>query len=212
MKIEKDLKFDLEDFCIPSHYQNDVEYVMIPHGLIQDRVEKLAEQIVNETSDGELVACCILKGGHLFYSDLMNAVKRKRKVVNAKLEQVRLQLEFIRVKSYHNTTSTGTVDIQGCDLAGLKGKHVLLVEDIVDTGTTMREVLKAIHPFEPKSLKVVSLLVKRTPLSNGYSPDYFGFSIPDVFCVGYCLDYNEYFRDLDHICAINDTGKEKYKQ
>eukprot|EP00835_Amoeboradix_gromovi_P000300 NODE_10_length_47437_cov_0.363429.p18 type:complete len:213 gc:universal NODE_10_length_47437_cov_0.363429:6292-6930(+) len=212
MKIEKDLKFDLEEFCIPTHYNDDVEYVMIPHGLIQDRVEKLAEQIVEETSDGSLVACCILKGGHLFYSDLMKSVKNKRRVVNARLEQVRLQLEFIRVKSYHNSHSTGKVDIQGIDLSGLKGKHVLLVEDIIDTGTTMRELLKAIHQYEPKSIKVVSLLVKRTPLSNGYTPDYYGFSIPDVFCVGYCLDYNEYFRDLDHICAISEKGKEKYKQ
>ena len=212
MRIEKDFKFDLKEFCIPSHYKNDVDYVMIPHGLVQDRIEKLAEQIVNETSEGELVACCILKGGHLFFSDLMNAIKQKRRIVNTKLEQVRLQLEFIRVKSYQNSESTGKVIIQGCDFSGLKGKNVLIVEDIVDTGRTMKEVLKAIEPFEPNSLKVVTLLVKRTPLSNGYMPDYFGFTIPDVFCVGYFFDYNDYFRDLDHICAINEAGKLKYKQ
>eukprot|EP00834_Sanchytrium_tribonematis_P002296 NODE_67_length_25542_cov_1.476831.p17 type:complete len:213 gc:universal NODE_67_length_25542_cov_1.476831:19198-19836(+) len=212
MRIEKEFQFPLEEFCIPNHYKDDVESVLIPHGLIQDKVEKLAEIIVKETKDASLVACCILKGAHLFYSDLLNAIKRKRRVVDAKLEQLPLQLEFIRVKSYHNAESTGKVEIQGINMEGLKDKHVLLVEDIVDTGNTMKNLLQEISKFSPKSVKVVSLLVKRTPLSNGYTPDYYGFSIPDTFCVGYCLDYNEYFRDLDHICAISKVGMEKYKQ
>ena len=211
MNIATDLVFPLDKFCIPRHYKDDLDYVMIPHGLIQDRVEKLAEEIVKETSDGSLIACCLLKGGFLFYSDLIKCIKNKRKIVNSEQEQVRLQLEFIKCKSYHNTGSTGKVEIEGIDLSDIKGKHVLLVEDIIDTGTTMKSVLAKIEGYGPKSVKVVSLLVKRTELSNGYVPDYYGFSIPDVFCVGYCMDYNEYFRDLDHICAINDKGINKYK-
>lgn len=67
----------------------------------------------------------------------------------------------------------------------------------------MVQLLKKLEGFAPKSVKVTSLLVKKTPKSNGYIPDYVGFSIPDEFVVGYALDYNEYFRDLDHICVIS---------
>lgn len=74
----------------------------------------------------------------------------------------------------------------------------------------MVKLLNTLEKFKPKSVKVVSLLVKRTALACGYRPDYAGFEIPDHFVVGYALDYNEYFRDLPHICVINETGKIKY--
>ena len=107
--------------------------------------------------------------------------------------------------------STGEVKIIGMDdLNVLKGKNVLIVEDIIDTGRTMKKLLKLLKEYEPKSLNVACLLRKRTPLSDGYAPHYVGFEIPDKFVVGYALDYNEYFRDLAHICAINEYGKEKY--
>lgn len=77
------------------------------------------------------------------------------------------------------------------------------MEDIIDTGTTMVRLLKRLAEIEPNSVKVTSLLIKKTPKSNGYVPDYVGFAIPDAFVVGYALDYNEYFRDLDHICVIS---------
>ena len=95
-------------------------------------------------------------------------------------------------------------------LSILKGKNILIVEDIIDTGRTMQRLLATLAKYEPKSVTVACLLRKRTPLSDGYAPHHVGFEIPDKFVVGYALDYNEYFRDLDHICAINDHGKEKY--
>lgn len=67
----------------------------------------------------------------------------------------------------------------------------------------MVHLLKKLETYQPKSIRVTSLLIKKTPKSNGYVPDYVGFSIPDEFVVGYALDYNEYFRDLDHICVIS---------
>ena len=125
----------------------------------------------------------------------------------------------------------------------LAGKNVLIVEDIIDTGRTMKKLLNTImkylmsshcpalyycRRYKPKSVKVACLLRKRTPLSSGYIPDYVGFEIPgesvlsaesfslilllDKFVVGYALDYNEYFRDLMHICEISPLGIEKYKQ
>lgn len=74
----------------------------------------------------------------------------------------------------------------------------------------MKKLLNTLTKFKPASIKVASLLVKRTPRSTGYRPDYIGFEIPDKFVVGYALDYNEYFRDLNHICIISETGKKKY--
>ena len=74
----------------------------------------------------------------------------------------------------------------------------------------MVKLLKTLEKFKLRSVKVASLLVKRTSHSCGYRPDYTGFEVPDHFVVGYALDYNEYFRDLQHICVINETGKRKY--
>jgi len=80
---------------------------------------------------------------------------------------------------------------------------LLIVEDIIDTGATMVHLLEKLKTFNPNSVRVTSLLVKKTSRSNGYTPHYVGFAIPDAFVVGYALDYNEYFRDLDHICVIS---------
>ncbi|GAA6213943.1 phosphoribosyltransferase domain-containing protein 1 isoform X2 [Lates japonicus] len=82
---------------------------------------------------------------------------------------------------------------------------------IVDTGKTMKALLKHVETFEPKMVKVAGLLVKRVPNMAERLTDYVGFEIPDRFVVGYALDYNEYFRDLNHICVISKTGKMKYK-
>ena len=75
------------------------------------------------------------------------------------------------------------------------------MEDIVDTGKTMVALVERLKQYEPASVRVVSLLLKKTDRSNRYVPDYVGFAIPDLFVVGYCLDYNEFFRDLDHIVS-----------
>ncbi|XP_062597048.1 hypoxanthine-guanine phosphoribosyltransferase-like isoform X2 [Saccostrea cucullata] len=74
----------------------------------------------------------------------------------------------------------------------------------------MQKLLALLQNVKPKCIKVASMLVKRTTRSSGYKPDYTGFEIPDIFIVGYALDYNEYFRDLNHVCEINEAGKKKY--
>lgn len=81
---------------------------------------------------------------------------------------------------------------------------------IADTGGTMVKLLNTLETYKPRSIRVASLLVKRTPLSCGFRPNYTGFEIPNHFVIGYALDYNEYFRDLQHICVINESGKKKY--
>ena len=129
-----------------------------------------------------------------------------------KCEYIPFTFDFIRVKSYRGTGSTGQIEIIGADLKKLTGEHLVLVEDIVDTGTTMTQLIPVLEKQQPASLKVASLLEKRTSRSCGYKADFVGFSIPDEFVVGYCLDYNEAFRDLNHICIINDTGVAAFAQ
>eukprot|EP00069_Balaena_mysticetus_P012751 bmy_07955T0 len=123
-----------------------------------------------------------------------------------------MTVDFIRLKSYCNDQSTGDIKvIGGDDPSTLTGKNVLIVEDIIDTGKTMQTLLSLVKQHNPKMVKVASLLVKRTPRSAGYRPDFVRLEIPDKFVVGYALDYNEYFRDLNHVFVISKTGKAKYK-
>uniref|UniRef100_A0A9L0T148 Hypoxanthine-guanine phosphoribosyltransferase n=2 Tax=Equus TaxID=9789 RepID=A0A9L0T148_HORSE len=179
--------YDLDLFCIPNHYAEDLEKVFIPHGVIMDRTERLARDVMKEMGGHHIVALCVLKGGYKFFADLLDYIK----VLNRNSDRsIPMTVDFIRLKSYCN---------------------VLIVEDIIDTGKTMQTLLSLVKEYNPKMVKVASLLVKRTPRSVGYRPDFVGFEIPDKFVVGYALDYNEYFRDLNHVCVISETGKEKYK-
>ena len=154
---------------------------------------------------------CILKGAYQFYNDLLDEIKTLNQFHSHESETVHLSLHFVRVKSYEGTESTGNVRISGIDLQDLAGKKVLLVEDIIDSGLTMAALTQEIQAqAEPTSIEVVSLLLKRTERSNGFLPHYAGFSIPDKFIVGYALDLNENFRDLDHICIISEAGIAKF--
>ena len=224
--IDDSMTFDLEHFSIPRHYANDVESILLPHGIILDRVDRLAHVIVNDYHERHrdddkapgLVVVCVLKGGHQYFADLLNAIKR----INQSLSNSRsipMSLEFIKVKSYVNDSSSGQVSIEltanetWLDVARrFKDKDILVVEDIIDSGRTMTALLAKLKETQASNVSVTSLFLKRTHLSNGYVPEYVGFSIPDKFIVGYCLDYNEYFRDLDHVCIINENGRLKYKQ
>jgi len=200
----------IELFCLPKHYEDDVGSVLIPSGLIQDRIERLARDVLTDLGGMErITALCVLKGGFRFFSDLLDKVQTQLSHNSA--TSLPMSIDFIRLKSYEDDQSTGKVRVIGIeDLSRLKGQHVLVVEDIIDTGNTMLKLLDLLKEAEPASIKVISLLLKRTPKSVGYKPDYVGFEIPDKFVVGYALDYNEHFRDLSHICTINDKGKTKY--
>ncbi|XP_064168199.1 hypoxanthine phosphoribosyltransferase 1, like isoform X2 [Anguilla rostrata] len=194
---------DLNLFCVPKHYEDDLERVIIPHGIIMDRTERLARDIMQDMGGHHIVALCVLKGGYKFFADLLDYIKALNQNSD---KSVPLTVDFIRLKSYCNDQSTNSVKVFGGDeLSTLTGK------DIVETGRTMQTLLSLLNGYNPKMVKVVSLLVKRTPKSLGYRPDYIGFEVPDKFLVGYALDYNEYFRDLSHICVLNENGKVKYK-
>uniref|UniRef100_A0A3P9QIS9 Hypoxanthine phosphoribosyltransferase n=1 Tax=Poecilia reticulata TaxID=8081 RepID=A0A3P9QIS9_POERE len=195
--------YNLDLFTYPEHYHDDIENVYIPHGVIMDRIERLARYVTEDFEDSKIMVLCVLKGGYKFCADLVEFIKVLGRSSNRYLET---RVEFIRLKSYLNDQSTEDLHIIGSsDLSFLHGKA------IVDTGKTMKALLKHVETFEPKMVKVAGLLVKRLPTMTESLTDYVGFEIPNRFVVGYALDYNEYFRDLNHICVISKTGKMKYK-
>jgi len=206
--------YSLNLFNIPTHYKKTIENVLIPAGLVDDRTEKLAFDIYQHyrkvLPPGEsILALCTLKGAYRFFGDLLKKLEK----INSFTPDagVPITMDFIRLKSYENDESTGDVKVVGGDkLLRLKGKHVLVVEDIVDTGKTMVKLLEILKQVEPASIKVASLALKRTPKSIGYVPDFVGFEVPDKFIVGCAFDYNEHFRDLNHICVINEFGKKHF--
>ncbi|XP_050978592.1 phosphoribosyltransferase domain-containing protein 1b [Labeo rohita] len=203
------LGYPLDLFTFPEHYSEDLECVYIPHGVIMDRIERLARNIMDDLGDHDIVVLCVLKGGYQFCADLVDCIKVLCRNSNKTLP---MRVDFIRLKSYLNDQSTQDLHIEGAEnLSVLSGKNVLIVEAIVDTGKTMKTLLDHVEALKPKMIKVAGLLVKRVSSGTGYLPDYVGFEIPNRFVVGYALDYNEYFRDLNHICVISDRGKQKYK-
>ncbi|KAM8983186.1 hypoxanthine-guanine phosphoribosyltransferase-like isoform 1-T1 [Ara ararauna] len=192
-------------FCIPKHYEEDLERVFIPHGLILDRTERLARDIMQDMGSHHIVALCVLKGGYKFFADLLDHIKALNQNGD---KSVPITVDFVRIKSNSNDSPTEKISIVGEELCTLNGKNVLVVEDIIETGRTIKALLSKLKDTEPKMVKVVSLLVKRTHQNPGYRPDYIGFEIPDKFVVGYALDYNEYFRDLNvstYMCASTVT-------
>ncbi|CAD5116205.1 DgyrCDS5121 [Dimorphilus gyrociliatus] len=208
VKIDDDFEgYPLHLFCVPKHYEDDLQSILIPKGCVDDRIERLARNICEELGKEPTVALCVLKGGYKFYTDLLDKIQALGRTSSVSMP---ISLDFIRLKSYHNDQSTGEIQVIGGDnLENLQGKNVLICEDIVDTGRTMTKLLSLLDKYKPKKVRVASLFVKRTT-SSIYRPEYVGFEIPDKFIVGYALDYNEHFRDLSHICVINEQGKRKY--
>jgi len=164
------------------------------------RINVLAKQIAAHPYRPLLL--CTLQGAAPFFQHLCDALQELKKGYD---------VDYIRCSSYEGTASSGSVQIKAGSPSRWVGRHVIVVEDIVDTGTTLEKLLPSI---KAQSVQVCSLLVKRRgDEGNGGVPvNYAGFSIPDQFVIGYGLDYNEYFRDLRDICVISKQGIAAYAE
>jgi hypoxanthine phosphoribosyltransferase len=170
--------------------------VLIPSEQIQERVRVLGEQIDAEYPDGPIYLISILKGSFIFLADLARALKRHS-----------VRIEFMGISSYGNQkTSSGQVKLTRDLDANIEGHHVLIVEDIVDSGFTLTYLTKLLEQRKPKSLQVVTLLDKPERRVQPVSVKYAGFQIPDEFVVGYGLDYAEDYRNLRDICVISESS------
>ncbi|MFN7729526.1 MAG: hypoxanthine phosphoribosyltransferase [Bdellovibrio sp.] len=159
---------------------------------IQKKVQELGDQLTKKFKNTEIVAICVLKGSFVFYSDLIRAI------------QTDVHCEFFGVSSYSGTSSSGQVKVT-LDLAhSVEGKHVILVEDIIDTGLTMNYLKSNIMARKPKSLTTIALLEKPDALKVPCEIDMVGFKIPNDFVVGYGLDYDGYYRNLPYIAQVQN--------
>jgi hypoxanthine phosphoribosyltransferase len=210
---EKSFAYDKDHFLIPSHYRDDIKNVMIPKGVILDRIEKIAMDIYETYGDEELHIICVLKGSRGFFSALVEVLNRIRRYTAGHKTPPYIE-HYVRLKSYSGMESTGKVQVMADDLATLQGKHVLVVEDIIDTGRSLSFFCRHLLQFKPRTVRLASLLLKNLPKESvclNLKPDFCGFLIPPEFIVGFFLDYNEMFRDLEHIAVLDPKAIEKYK-
>ena len=171
---------------------DDILKVLVSEEELKAKVAELGAQISKDYEGRNLVLVSILKGSVVFMADLMRAVS------------IPCSIDFMVVSSYvgGNTTSTGLVKIIK-DLDGdLSGKDVLIVEDILDTGLTLKFVREHLQAMEPASLKICTLLDKPERRKVDIYADYVGFTIPNEFVVGYGLDYQEFYRNLPFVGVL----------
>ena len=160
--------------------------ILIPEEKIKKRVEELAEEISNQFGNSLITIVSILKGAVVFTVDLMRYMKSE------------VELDFIRIKSYHGEKKS-ELRITVLPELDLKGKQVLIVDDIFDTGESLKLAYDEVIKHSPEVVKTCVFLDKQIEKKVDIKPDFIGFEIPDYFVVGYGLDINEMYRDLPYI-------------
>ncbi len=176
-------------------FRNEMEQyikeILIPQAKIQKRISQLAKQISADYTGKVPLIVGILKGAVFFVSDLLRNLS------------IPVKLDFMSVSSYSGTETTGEVKIlKDLDIP-IMGEHVIVVEDIVDTGLTIARLLEILEARHPASLRVCALLDKPSRRRVEVPLHYVGFEIPDRFVVGYGLDYNQMFRNLPYIGVLD---------
>lgn len=168
--------------------------VLISESKIQNRIRELGKQITQDYENQELVLICVLRGATLFFADLVREIS------------LPLRFEFLQTSSYNDTTEPSkNIELIRHGKNYVKQKHVLIVEDIIDTGQTLSFLIKYLQPLKPKTIKVCTLLDKPSQRQFSVSVDYIGFEIPNVFVVGYGLDYSQMYRNLPYIAVLEST-------
>jgi hypoxanthine phosphoribosyltransferase len=168
--------------------------ILLSKDVIMRRVKELAATIAGEYKDKDLLVVGILKGAFIFMSDLIREM------------QIPCAVDFVRIASYGAQKETSGKIIINKDLeTPVKGRDLLVVEDIVDTGLTLATFVDVLQKREPSSLKVCVLLDKPKRRVVAFTADYVGFFVPDEFIVGYGLDYNEKYRYLPDVRVLRET-------
>jgi len=169
----------------------DLDHIVLSEDEIQRRVAALGEEISRDYGEESILLIAVLRGAALFVADLARTITSP------------IEIDFMAVSSYGSSTeSSGVVRIIK-DLEELiEGRNVLVVEDIIDTGLTLKYLLKNLASRKPKTLEIVSLLYKKDKQRVPISCKYVGFDVPDEFVVGYGLDYAENYRNLTYIGVL----------
>jgi len=169
-----------------------LDHILIDETTLQRRVAELGQAVSADYQGQDLMLVCVLKGGVAFLTDLMRRIT------------VPHEIDFMAISSYggQRTESSGVVRILMDLHADIAGRHVLLVEDIVDSGRTMDYLLRALQARKPASLRVCTLLNKPCRRVVDVPLDYIGFDIPDDFVLGYGLDFDEKYRNLPFVGVL----------
>lgn len=167
----------------------DIEQILLSEEQIQNRIRELGEILTAEYADKNPVIVGVLKGVVVFYADMIRQIK------------VPCQMDFMWLSSYSGANSTGKMLVRQDVTADIQGRHVLILEDIFDTGSSLEFTVNHLKEKHPASIKICTLLDKPERRREGVTlqADYVGFTIPNAFVVGYGLDYNEKYRNLPYV-------------
>lgn len=172
--------------------EQNIQEILLSEAQIQERIAELGKVLSEDYRDKNPIVIGVMKGVVVFYADMV------RKLT------VPCQMEFMWISSYEGTDSTGSIVVKRDIGEDIKGRHVLILEDIFDTGNSLSFVYDHLMAKEPASLKICTLLDKPSRRKPGVTlqADYVGFTIPNAFVVGYGLDYDEYYRNLPYIGVL----------
>ena len=176
----------------------DIAKILITEEQIQNRIEELGRILTEEYKDKNPVIVGVLKGVVIFYADMIRKIK------------VKSQIDFMWISSYQGTDSKQMMVRQDVT-ADIKGRHVLILEDIYDTGNSLDFTYKHLLSKEPASIKICTLLDKPERRKPGITlqADYVGFTVPNEFVVGYGLDFNEQYRNLPYVGVLKPEMYQK---
>ena len=179
--------------------EKNIEKVLISEEQIQAKVQELAAQLSAEYADKDPVFVGVLKGVVIFFADMVRKVS------------IPCEIDFMCLSSYGGTDSTGSVVVKKDLSVDIKGRHVVILEDIYDTGRSLDFTYKYLLSKEPASLKICTLLDKPERRVEGITlkPEYVGFTIPNEFVVGYGLDFNEHYRNLPYVGVLKPEAYQK---
>lgn len=176
----------------------DIQSVLIDEERLQARIREMAQELSEEYAGKDPVFVGVLKGVVMFFGDMVKRIT------------IPCQIDFMWISSYQGSSSTGKMIVKKDVSADIKGRHVVILEDIFDTGNSLDYTYKHLMSKEPASLKICTLLDKpdrRNPAIT-LKPDYTGFVIPNEFVVGYGLDFNEHYRNLPYVGVLKPEAYE----
>ena len=173
--------------------EKDIQEILLTEEQIKTRIAELGKELTADYAGKDPIIVGVLKGVVVFYADMIREIK------------THCEMDFMWISSYARTNSTGKMEVKRDIASDIKGRHVLILEDIYDTGNSLDFTYRHLLTREPASLKICTLLDKPERRRPGITlkPDYVGFTIPNAFVVGYGLDYKEHYRNLPYVGVLN---------
>ena len=172
--------------------EKDIQEILLTEEQIKTRIAELGKELTADYAGKDPIIVGVLKGVVVFYADMIREIR------------THCQMDFMWISSYAGTNSTGKMEVKRDISSDIRGRHVLILEDIYDTGNSLDFTYRHLMSREPSSLKICTLLDKPERRRPGITlkPDYVGFTIPNAFVVGYGLDYNEHYRNLPYVGVL----------